>query len=543
LTASWKRPGASGLFPALVVVLGSSATALVLGFIKNIVAAFYYGTSGAMDAYLMALLLPDVAMQFARTGAFNFIPLFAAERQRSEAEAWQAAGKMLSYWLLLLAGTLLLVFLLAPLALSLLARGYGPEQRAATLELIQILLLMAATMGTGKILGVVLHGERRFLMAGLSEVAFQLGSMAFLVAYHGLGIRALAWAQVFGGSLQLLVASCGLFANRRLLRAGLDLGSAPVRRMIRLSLPVYLGDSGDKINLVVTRAFGSLLPAGAISALQYGYTPVEGLHRMFAGPLATALFPFLSRRFAEGDPRRARTTLGRTVVLAAVVFLPLTAVAWLFSHQIVVLIFQRGSFDVGSTQLTSSALRLFAPSVLALALNELLASSFHARQDTMVPMRAGLVRVVCSTALCALLIPSLGHRGIALATTLSLYVKLLVLGFCLRRVFEAAELRRQLAILGRVLLAAAVMTAAVYPLSVFATSEPPFANHALRTLAGLGLVCVVVYAAALRVFARRPFVLTVALARRVLLRRWLQGAPRKAAPGPARGAEKGAVRP
>jgi putative peptidoglycan lipid II flippase len=231
------------------------------------------------------------------------------------------------------------------------------------------------------------------------------------------------------------------------------------------------------------------------------------------------------------------------VVLAAVVFLPLTAVAWLFSHQIVVLIFQRGSFDVESTLLTSSALRLFAPSVFALALNELLASSFHARQDTMVPMRAGLVRVVCSTALCALLIPSLGHRGIALATTLSLYVKLLVLGFCLRRVFEAAELRRQMRVLGRVLLAAAVMTAAVYPLSVFATSEPPFANHALRTLTGLGLVCLLVYAAALRVFARRPFVLTVALVRRVLLRRWLQGAPRKAAPGLAGRAKKGEVRP
>jgi putative peptidoglycan lipid II flippase len=524
------------------VVLGSSASSLVLGFFKNVLAAFYYGTSGGMDAYLMALLLPDVAMQLARTGAFNFIPLFAAERQRSEAEAWQAAGKMLSYWLLLLAGALLLVLLLAPPAMALLAPGYGGERRAATLGLTRILLLMAATMGTGKILGVVLHGERRFLVAGLSEVAFQLGSMAFLAVYHGLGIQALAWAQVFGGSLQLLVASCGLFSNRHLLRGGLDLGSAPVRRMIRLSLPVYLGDSGDKINLVVTRAFGSLLPAGAISALQYGYTPVEGLHRMLAGPLSTALFPFLSRRFAEKDQRRARTTLGRTVVLAAVAFLPLSAVAWLLSAQIVVAVFQRGSFDVESTELTSSALRLFAPSVFALALNELLASSFHARQDTMVPMRAGLTRVVCNTALCALLIPSLGHRGIALATTLSLYVKMLVLGFCLRRVYAPQELRRQLRVLGRVLLAVAAMTAAVYPLSAFAASQPALARHAWPSLLGLGLVCLGAYAAALRVFARRPFVLTVALVRHFLLHRWFRGTMRKAASGPAGPDERGEVR-
>jgi len=531
------------VIPALVVVLGSSASSLALGFLKNVLAAFYYGTSGGMDAYLMALLLPDVAMQLARTGAFNFIPLFAAERQRSEAEAWQAAGKMLSYWLLLLAGALLVVLLLAPAAMALLAPGYDSERRAAALGLTRILLLMAATMGTGKILGVVLHGERRFLAAGLSEVAFQVGSIAFLVAYHGLGIQALAWAQVFGGSVQLLVASVGLFANRHLLRAGLDLGSGPVRRMIRLSLPVYLGDSGDKINLMVTRAFGSLLPEGAISALQYGYTPVEGLHRMLAGPLATALFPFLSRRFAESDQRRALTTLGRTVVVATLAFLPLSAVAWLLSSQIVVAVFQRGSFGPDSTELTASALRLFAPSVSALALNELLASSFHARQDTMVPMRAGLTRVVCNTALCALLVPSLGHRGIALATTLSLYVKLLVLGLCLRRVFAPRELRRQLRILGRVLLAVAAMTATVYPISAFAASQPVLVHYAWPSLLGLGLVCLAVYAAALWVFARRPLNLTVALARSVLLHRRFRGAARKADPGPAGENQRAEIRP
>lgn len=543
MRASGKPRRRSGVISALVVVLGSSASALALGFAKNVLAAFYYGTSGAMDAYLMALLLPDVAMQLARTGAFNFIPIFAAERQRSEKGAWQAAGKMLSYWLLLLAGALLVVLLLAPFMMSLLAPGYDGERRAATLGLTRVLLLMAATMGTGKILGVVLHGERRFLAAGLSEVAFQLGSMAFLVAYHGLGIQALAWAQVFGGSLQLLVASCGLFENRHLLRGGLDLGSAPVRRMIRLSLPVYLGDSGDKINLLITRAFGSLLPAGAISALQYGYTPVEGIHRLLAGPLATALFPFLSRRFAESDHRRARTSLGRAVVVGAVAFLPLSAIAWLLSTQIVVAVFQRGSFDVDSAALTASSLRLFAPSIFALGLNELLVTSFHARQETTVPMRAGFLRVACNTALCALLVPSLGHRGIALATTLSLYVKLLVLGFFLRRVFAPSALRRQLRSLGRILLAVGAMAVVVYPLSAFAASPPMLARYPWPSLLGLGFACLGGYVAALWVFARRPFLLTLALLRRVRRHRWFPSSTGNAESGRTPGGEGAVVRP
>ena len=64
---------------------------------------------------------------------------------------------------------------------------------------------------------------------------------------------------------------------------------------------------------------------------------------------------------------------------------------------------------------------------LALGLNALMGSLFHARQDTLTPMRAGLVRVGFNIGLCAALAPALGHRGIALATTLALYAKLVVL--------------------------------------------------------------------------------------------------------------------
>jgi murein biosynthesis integral membrane protein MurJ len=472
-----------------------------------------------MDAYLVALLLPDVAMQLARTGAFNFIPLFAVERARSEDEAWRAAGKMLSYWLLLLLGALLVAYLVSAPALALIAPGFGGARRAQTLELTRLLLLMTASLGAGRILAVVLHAERRFLAVGLSEVAFQVGSTAFLVVHHQLGIEALALAQVFGGFLQFLVVALALLRRRDRLRAGFDISSAPVRRLIRLTLPVYLGDTGDKVNLAVTRAFASLLPTGAVSALQYAYTPVEGLHRALAGPLTTALFPFLSSRFAGPDQRGARASLGRAAVTVAVLFLPLTAVVWLLADPLVVVLFERGSFNVASTRLTASALRLFAPSVFALALNELLGSSFHARQDTLTPMRAGFVRVAANAVLCAALAPSLGHRGLALAATVSVYVKLAVLGFSLRGVYTASEARHHLRTFTRVLLAVGAMTAAVYPIAAFGSSPAVLEGYAPHSLGALALLCLSAYAAALWLFARRTFLVHVALLRRALLRR------------------------
>jgi len=260
----------------------------------------------------------------------------------------------------------------------LLAPGFDGERRRLTLELARLLLLMAASVGAGRILAVVLHAERRFLAAGVSEVAFQAASTLFLVATHRMGIESLALAQVFGGLVQFLVVALALLPRRHRLRPRLDFTSTPVRRLIRLSLPVYLGDTGDKVNLMVTRAFASLLPAGVVSGLQYAYTPVEGIHRMLAGPLTTAFFPFLSGRFAEADQRDARLSLGRALVTVVLVFSPFAAATWLVADPLVVVLFERGSFDIDSTRLTAAALRLYAPAVLALALNELVGSSFQA---------------------------------------------------------------------------------------------------------------------------------------------------------------------
>jgi putative peptidoglycan lipid II flippase len=508
--------GTSGVFHAIVVVSASSVTALGLGFVKNVLAAYYFGTSGAMDAYLLALLLPDVAMQIARTGAFNFIPLFAAERRQSEGEAWVAAGRMLSYWLAILGGALAVAFLAAELALPLLAPGFDAERRALTLKLVRVLLLMAASVGAGRILGVVLHAERRFLAAGASEVAFQAGSTAFLVATHWMGVEALALAQVFGGFVQFLVVALALLPRRHRLRAGLDFASAPVRRLIRLSLPVYLGDTGDKVNLIVTRAFASLLPPGAVSGLQYAYTPVEGIHRMLAGPLTTAFFPFLSSRFAEVDQRGARLTLGRALETVVLVFSPLAAVIALLADPLVVVLFERGSFDIGSTQLTATSLRLFAPALLALSLNEVIGSSFHARQDTLTPMRAGFLRVAANACLCPILAPALGHRGIALATTLALYGKLAYLTLSLRRVFTPPEARRHLLAAGRIALSAAAMGLLVSPVAALASTPGALEGNALLVLVALSLLCLSVYAAALWVFARRLLLVHIALLRRVV---------------------------
>jgi putative peptidoglycan lipid II flippase len=503
---------------ATVVIGASSLATTGLGFLKNILSAYYFGTSGIMDAYLLALVLPDMAMTLARTGAFNFIPLFAAERQRSEEEGWQAAGKMLTYWLLLLLAALAVGFVFTPRLMAVLAPGFASAQRQQTLELARVLLLMAASVGGARTLSIVLQAEKRFLVSGASEAVFQITSTLYLISFCRFGIQAVVWGQVFGGFAQLLTVCIALFVHRHRIRFSLDFRSKPVRKMVRLTLPVYLGETGAKANLLVTRAFPSMLPAGAVSSLQYAFTLAETLPTLLINAFVAGLFPFLAEQFAEKDDRGARGSLGRAMIVTSLVFMPLTVGVALLAQPLVVVLFQRGSFDFHSTQITTSSLRVLAPGIVALALNALLAAAFHARQNTAVPMKAGLARVACNTALCSLFVPTFGLTGVALAATVSLYFKALLLFFFLKDIFLPGEVSRILRTIARVAMAVACMGCAVHAAaqSFFAKTAALTWMGAATQVAALGTLGVASYLVSLRVFCPVEFKANLQLLRQEL---------------------------
>jgi len=516
LTTSPLNPRPVGqIIRAMIVVAGSSATAMLIGLAKNVLAAFYFGTSSGMDAYFIALQLPEMVIQLSRTGAFNFIPVFAAERERSVPDAWRIAGRMLTYWLSLLLLILLVAIVAAPALMPLLAPGFSAEQRHLTLELTRGLFFVSAIFGTSRILSVVLQAHKRFFMIGLADVGMQLSSLVFLVVFHEMGVEALVGGQILGSSLHLAVVLVSLLPYRRLLRPRLDIGSGTVHRLIRLNAPVYVGDVGNKVNQFVIRALSSLLPTGAVSSLQYAYYPVEGINRMLASQFIAAFFPFLSIQFAKKDQQEARQSFVRAISAITVVFLPIAALIWILSEPMIILLFERGRFDQSSREMTSSALRLYAPALFALALNELLGSASHARQDTVTPMKAGLFRVATNVLLCLALTPLLGHRGLALATTVSLYLKLFALLWLSREILDRVEWRLTFRDLFKVFMAVGVAFLGMLLLLELAYPRAWIEDHALRSMVAIGLLGLVSYLICLRLFAPSQFSLYLGIVRRM----------------------------
>lgn len=418
--------------------MGSSVVVSTVGFLKGVLAASYFGTSEDVDSYFVALLLPDLATRFALSGFFTFVPLFAAERSRSAEAAWRAAGKMLTLWLALLSLVAVAGATFSRELLPLIARGFEGQQLQDTVLMCRILFLMTASVGIAEILALPLIAQRRFLSATASQVSFQVSSTAFLVTFHAWGISSLVWGMVFGGFVQLLAICIGLGKDRQHLRLDFDPRNPVVRRMVRLTVPTYVGNAGAQLNGIVNRGFASLLAAGAVSSIQYAYMLTEAPVTLLANSATRALFPFMSTQYAEGG-RRARANVNRALFTIAVLFAPIALGTYLIATPLVQCLFERGTFDSRSTAMTAGALKFYAPSILALALSRLMVGAFSAQQDTATPMRAGLVRVAINALLCYALVSRMGHLGIALANTVAEFVKCVLLTALLWRTFPGDE--------------------------------------------------------------------------------------------------------
>ncbi len=177
------------------------------------------------------------------------------------------------------------------------------------------------------------------------------------------------------------------------------------------------------------------------------------------------LLPDLSRKLGGGAEAEAMDRLNRGLELSMLLTLPAAVALIVIPWPIVVVLFERGSFDRASSEATALALMAFATGLPAYVLVKVLQPAFFAREDTVTPLRMAVASVAANIALSLILFWPLRHVGIALATALAAWLNTGLLGAALcRRGFLVldARLRRRLP---RIAAASLLMGAALWALA------------------------------------------------------------------------------
>ena len=449
-TAAEEERGATGqpgLLRSSAVVGGATMLSRVLGLVRDVVLAHVIGANGNADAFFVAFKIPNFLRRLFAEGAFSqaFVPVLADTRQKG---GLTAVRELVDRVAGVLGGTLLLLTLVtllaSPLVATLFAPGFlrDPAKLALTGDLIKITFPYLLLISLTGFAGAILNSYQRFAVPALTPVLLNLCLIAaalWLTPAFEEPAFALALGVLIAGFAQLLFQVPALAGIRLVPRPRWAPGHAGVKRILVLMVPALFGVSVSQINLLLDTVLASLLPTGSVSWLYYSDRLTELPLGVFAIAIATVILPTLSGQRARADDPAFADTLSWAIRSVLLIAFPATAALAFLAEPLLVTLFQYGAFGVQDRVMAAVSLQAYALGLGAFMLVKVLAPGFYAREDMKTPVRIGIIAMGTNMVLnLAFVLPlmwwfSIGHAGLALATSVSAWLNALLLYRGLRR--------------------------------------------------------------------------------------------------------------
>lgn len=445
---------------------GLTLISRMLGFVRDMVIAGFFGANAGTDAFFVAFKIPNFLRRLFAEGTFAqaFVPVLAACRERQGHTAVRdfIARVSGSFALILMLLTALGI-LAAPLLIWLFAPGFHghPEQYGLSVDLLRVTFPYLFFICLTALAGAILNTWRHFAVPAFTPVFLNLCMImatVWLAPAFDEPIRALAVGVLAAGGVQLAFQLPALHRLGLLPRPRVDFRHAGVRRVLRLMAPALFGASVSQLNLLINTLIASLLATGSISWLYYSDRLLEFPLGIFGVGLGTVMLPHLSRSQARNDPGDFSRSLDWGLRWGLLIGLPATLGLVLLAEPLMYTLFQYDQFTPEDARMAARSLMAYGLGLMGFLGVKILVPGFSAREDLITPARFGVYAVGVNLVLSVLLALAFApvgwaHAGLALAASLASWVNAALL---LARLATSKVYRPQAgfrAFLSRVLLA------------------------------------------------------------------------------------------
>ncbi len=407
---------------AAAVVSASILLSRLLGLGREAMIAGLIGRGAEGDLYFQAFLIPDL-LNYLLAGAFltiTLIPILSRHLENGEPEsASRAFTSVFRFVGVAIVALTAVMWLLADQLVSVIF----PEVTAnhqRLVELTRIVLPAQVFLVLGALMMAVQYTHKRFFIPAFAPLLYNLGIIGGGVAGAALGEATpehFLWGALFGAfvgnfALQVVGARRTTTWFARPVR-----GESAVPEYLTLALPLMIGQSVAVLDQQFVRYFGQI-EVGATSALAFArrlnMVPV-GVIAQAAG---VATYPFLAGLAARGQGRKLVETTGRAARNTVFVASGAAAALVVIARPAVRLIYQYGQFGAGDVEVVSGLLVIYALSIPAWGLHQILVRHFYAKRRMWTPVAIGTLFTVVAIPVWPALHTAMGVRGFALASTL-----------------------------------------------------------------------------------------------------------------------------
>ncbi len=480
------------------VVGGFTLLSRGLGMLRDIIIAYYFGTSLMASAFFVAFKIPNLFRRLFGEGALSaaFIPVFIETRtKQGDRSAWDMASKVVTLCAAVLSAIALLGVVLFSLAMHI--PGLS-EKWVTNFDLSRIMFPYVVFICLAALFMAVLNSFKHFSTSAFAPCLLNLVLIfAMLGLFPVVGtndsdrVHILAWAVLLAGVLQMSVQLPALKRFGCPFRFASKWNDPRIRQIFLLMGPAALGAGITQINVLLDGYLAIWVGDWAPAALFYSERMVYFPLGIIATAMGTVLLPTFSSHSANGDHASMAKTISQAMRHLIFIMAPAALGLLVLAPNILQAIFEwNGSFNAQSTMLSSRALIFYAPGLLVFSAAKVFVPAFYAMQDTKTPVRIGIYVVLLNLIMNVTFILTFPlywkHAGMALATVLAEAAGMVALGYILARRIENIQWKKTVQTLVRSLLCALAMAAVAWLVARYAT--PCLTNFLPAKIAQIAVV-------------------------------------------------------
>jgi putative peptidoglycan lipid II flippase len=411
----------------------------IFGFAREMVVAWFFGTSKVADAFSFALIFPNLFRQILGEDMVEraFMPPFKTKYDQGDVEgSWKFLSVIFNWFFISLLIVLTVLYLITPLAFMILKKfNTGADfDYDLSLKLIFILLPFMLFIGLAAFVGSLLNFFERNWIFAFAPIMLSVGVIAGIVWLEPvIGDYSIAAGYLLGALLQFAVHIPFLVSKK--FRGETKIMYSPILKdgsndysvIKRESKIITLNAAFNKSAEFFDRLIATWLITGSASSLFYSQRLFQLPFAIISLPITRGINPMLNSLKSVNDAEKFTELYEKGNRIYFRILIPVTVICIAASDEIVSVIYQRGAFDSDSLRMTSQAFVMYSLGLIPVSFAgyymrvlSLVSKNIHSLKVSVIS--AG-INIVLSYIL-AVFTP-LGHAGVALATSIAFYYNMI----------------------------------------------------------------------------------------------------------------------
>jgi putative peptidoglycan lipid II flippase len=422
----------------------------ILGFVKDMIIARFFGATGIADTFFVAFRIPNLLRELFAEGAMSsaFIPVLTEYQTKQGIEESKRLVRITFTFIMIFVGLICIAgVIFAPAIITAIAPGFVgmPGKFSLTVLLTRVMFPFLLFISLAALVMGALNTRRIFFIPSLAPAMLNITIIVVVLTLTTTmeqPIIAVAIGVAIGGFIQFAFQLPSFFKSGYSLTPGYDFRHTGLKKMSILIMPATMGMAVAQINIFVSTILASYLPEGSITYLYYSMRLIQFPIGIFGVAMGMAILPTLSEHAVKGEFDRLRDDFSFALRLLFFITIPAMAGLIALREPIVNILFQRGKFDYVATVGTAQALLFYSIGIWSIVGVRVVTASFYSMQDTKTPVKVAVIALAANVIFSIILMEPLKHSGLALANALASGVNFSLLFFFLRRKLKKLDSKR-----------------------------------------------------------------------------------------------------